>query len=391
MKTGKLGVYVYPVAVVSAPDYAKRLVEEAGVDYFILRSGYGLDFPAPVGQAVEIVRGLKAGLCIMMGSFWGNAKIKVLDHLPSKSYESRYPMEMPGSGIDAEIVAKYEKACKQFHPDSVCLTHGRYRHPAYLDGLFDEGRDDADYLARMEAAGIPRAEMLAARKSWEQAMEKTDQETLLKFAERGMIEFLCELSQSDAFRRFVAFRCETVRQSLHKMRKAVVSHGVSFGTNAYSPTAAEVCGQDYNGAYSETCDFVQPLFPYMEYHHYEPIAAWGRYIAQHAKLDEPTAIEAAKRVFNLGGTVCPDRFSELDACGEGEGRSIRSIVGRELEMCVPYLDKPYKTQPVFRGIQWDCAATDGLMAEAKGLGFDSFVFMGSEYLSKGPSPSTDWF
>ncbi|GHV35396.1 hypothetical protein FACS1894187_08010 [Synergistales bacterium] len=391
MKAGNLGVYVYPEAVVSAPDYAKRLVWEAGVDYFILRAGYGLDFPASVGQAVEVVRGLKVGVCVMMGSWWGRGNIKPLENLPSKSYESRYPMAMPGSAIDAEIAAKYEKACKQFRPDSVCLTHGRFRHPAYLDGIFDEGSEDQEYLARMEAAGIPRAEMLAARSSWEQAMGKTDKETLLKYAENGMIEFLCELSQSDAFKRLVAFRCDTIHRSLRKLRQAVVSCGVSFGSNAYSPTAAAVCGQDYDDSYSEICDFVQPLFPYMEYHHYEPIAAWGRYLLQNARLDEPTAIEAAKRLFYLGGAVCPDSFSELDTCGEGEGGSIRSIVGKELKMCVPYLTKPYKTQPVLRGVQWDKAATDDLIEEAKDLGFNSLIFMGCEYLLKGPSPSADWF
>ena len=391
MKTGKLGVYVYPEAVASAPDYAKRLVEEAGVDYFILRAGYGLDFPAPVGQAVEIVRHANAGVCIMMGSWWGKGNIKPLENLPSKSYESRYPMEMPGSAIDAEIIAKYEKACKEFQPDSVCLTHGRYRHPAYLDGIFDEGSKDTEYLARMEAAGIPRAEVLAARDAWERAMGKTDKKTLLTLAESGMIEFLCELSQSDAFKRLVAFRRETIHQSLRKLRQAVASHGISFGSNAYSLTAATVCGQDYDDSYPEICDFVQPLFPYMEYHHYEPIAAWGRYLLQHTQLDEPTAIEAAKQLFYLGGTVCPDSLKELDTCGEGEGSSIRSIVSKELKMCVPYLTKPYKIQPVFRGKQWDHAATDSLVEEAKELGFDSFIFMGCEYLLKGPSPSADWF
>ena len=391
MKEGRLGIYVQPESVVAEPGYAKRLIQEAGVDYFILRSGYGLDFPSEVGEAVNIVRGLNAKVCLMLGAWWGRGSIKRLENLPSKSYESMYPMEMPGSSIDAKLVAKYEKACAQFKPESICISHGRYRHPAYLEGIFDEGSNDPEYLARMESKGIPRADVLSARASWEKAMGQADKETLFKYAENGLIEFLCSLSQSDAFKRLVAFRLETIHLSLRALSRAVKSHGVSFGTNAYSLIASEVCGQDYGDSYTENCDFVQPLFPYMEYHRYEPVAAWGRYILSHAKLDDPDAIEVAKRIFYLGDAIFPDNLKELDTCAEGDGKVIRSIVSKELKMCKPYLSRPYKIQPVFRGIQWDHAVTDNLVEEAKSYGMDSFIYMGCEYLLKEPAPSNVWF
>jgi hypothetical protein len=381
----KLGIYVHPDAVAATPDYAKRLVEVGGVDYFVLRSGYGLDYAGTMEKAVQIARDLKINVSLMIGSWWGGTE-KVIEDLPSKSWESKNPMDMPGSPVDAKIIDKYQTMCRQFHPDSLCVTHARYRHPAYIDGLFNEGGEDPAYLDRMAAAGIPRDEVLAARASWEKAMGALGKDALLKASEKGMIEFLCELSQSDAVKRLAAFRRKTVYESLAIFRKAVTDCGVSFGANAYSPWGAEICGQDYEQGYVDTCDFVQPLLCYMEWHRYEPIAAWGRYGHQFAKVEEPVAVEASLNLLGLGGVLCPDSFHVLDTCLEGDKETVYSIVSKELKMCAPYASKPYKLQPVLRGDQWDWDMTDRLVDEAKALGIDSFVFMACEYLSKMPSP-----
>ncbi|MCL2122032.1 MAG: hypothetical protein FWH28_07275 [Clostridiales bacterium] len=385
MRDLKLGIYCHPDAVVSTPDFAKRLVEEAGVDYFIVRSGYDFTWPDSLEKAVQIVRDLPVHLQFMTGAFWGGRPQVKVD-LPYRSNESMSPIDLPGSSSDAEFAAKYAKLCKTFKPDSFMVTHGRYRHPAYLDSVFDEGADVPEYQARMTAAGIPRAEVQAARASWEKAMGALKKEDLLQATEKGMIEFLCNLSQSDAFQRLIAFRCDTVHNSIMTFRNAVKECGVSFGANGYSPTAALICGQDYEKSYAETVDFLQPLLCYMEWHRYMPIASWARYIKEFTKVDEPTAIEAAKNVFYLGGTVCPDSIEELDTCVEGTNESVYSITSREIQLCAPYLSKPYMLQPVLRGKQWDWAVTDRLVEEAKALGIQTIIFGGCEYLTKGPSP-----
>ena len=385
MNPGKLGVHCQPDSVVASPEYARRLAEEAGVDCFILRTGYGLDFPQTMEKAVQIIRDLHISLSFLAGSWWGGT-IQYVENLPSKSWESKYPMDLPGSAIDAEIVAKLRRLCTTFKPDSICMTHARYRHPGYIDGIFHEGNRDPEYLARMEAAGIPHSEVLTARRSWEKAMTVLDKAELLKASEKGLIECLCELSQSDALKRLTSFRCETVRQSMVTFRQVVTETGVSFGSNAYTPIAAEICGHDYEAVFADLCDFTQPLLPFMEYHRYEPLAAWARYVLQHTKMEEVDAVEIAKRLFRLGDAICPKDIQELDTCLEGDAQMIRSIVGTELRMCKPYLPKLDKIQPVFRGKNWDWATTDALMDEAKSLGIDSFAFMGCEYLLKGTSP-----
>ena len=386
MSEWKLGIYCHPDAVSATPDYAKRLVEEAGVDHFVLRSGYDLSYPESQEKAVQVIRDLEAKVCFMVGTWWGGER-KAIENLPYKSFESSMPMQMPGSAIDAQLIAKLQNLCNQFQPDSICMTHARYRHPAYLDGIFDEGREDQEYQVSMEAAGIPRSDVLSARASWEKAMGTLDNTSLIKASERGLIEFLCELSQSDAIKRLIAFRRKTVLQSLVTIREAVKKDGILFGANAYSPWGADLCGQDYNEAYSKISDFVQPLLCYMEWHRYEPIAAWGRYLHQYANADEPVAVEAAKTLFGLGGAICLDSFNELDACVEGNGEAIYSIVSKEIKMCRQYLSKPYRLQPVLRGRQWDWAVTGKLVEEAKALGMDSFIFSGCEYLLKGPAPA----
>jgi hypothetical protein len=98
---------------------------------------------------------------------------------------------------------------------------------------------------------------------------------------------------------------------LLKFRKAVTDCGVSFGANGYSPFGALICGQDYEKSYVETCDFLQPLLCYMEWHRYMPIAAWARYIQQFSRVDEQIAIEAAQNLFFLSGTICPKNLKEL--------------------------------------------------------------------------------
>ncbi|MCL2122337.1 MAG: hypothetical protein FWH28_08835 [Clostridiales bacterium] len=390
MKDWKRGIYCQPAAVAATPDFAKRLMEEAGVDHFILRSGPGGIIPDAQEKAVEVLRELNADIEFMVSTFWGGGgPSKPIENLLSKSWESQYLIDLPGSPMDEVLIAKMEKLCKLYKPEAICVTHARYRHPAYLDGIFDEGVDIPEYQARMEAAGIPRSDVIADRALWEKAMGALDSKSLLKAAEKGILSFLCELSQSDAVMRLIRFRQKTVRDSLMAFRKAVTAHDVSFGANAYPTWGAELCGQDYANAYAETCDFVQPLLCYMEWHRYEPIAAWGRYLHLHSKADEAASVEAAKILFGLGNTLCPDRLNALDTCAEGNKESIYSIVSEEIKMCAPYVNKPYQLQLVLRGKEWDWQLTDTLVSESKAIGVDSFIYVGCDYLIKGLPPVVD--
>ena len=386
MRDGKLGIYCHPDAVAQTPDYAKRLVEVGGVDYFILRSGYNFGYPESQAKAVQVIRDLGVKVSFMVGVLWGGWNQDV--PTPSKSQEALFHMDMPGNEeTEPKFLAKIDKLLSDFTPDSLNLTHVRYRHPAYIDAIFDEGSKDAGYQARMASAGIPRSDMLAARGAWEKAMGSLDKAALLKATEKGFVDFLSDLSQDDALKRLLAFRRTTVSDSMAKYKKVVDGHGVSFGCNAFSPYGTMITGQDYDGTFAEMCDFVQPLLCYMEWHRYESIAAWARYLMLHTGLnDEAAAIRAALNLFNMGSNICPDNLNELDTCLEGTNESTLSFGQNEINMCKPFVNKPYELQIVFRGKQWDHGITDQLIAEAKDIGVKSFIFNGCEYLSKMQSP-----
>ena len=388
MKEWKLGVYVQPDAVAADPDYAKRLVEEAGVDHFVLRAGYDLVIPAALEAAIAVVKDVKAQACCMAGTWW-YPEMEILD-LPYKSFEGQYPMTMPGGALDAGIAAKLEKLCGQYKADAVCLSHARYRHPAHIEGIYNDGAGDSAYMARMEKAGVTRAEVLAARAAVERALASSDKAALMKASEDGLIPFLSNLSGGDALDRYFAFRRGTVMDAFRTFHQAVKKYdGATFGTNAYSPIGFRVCGQDYD-AFAETCEFVQPLFPYMEYHHLQPIAAWARYVRRHAGLDDASAIEIARRLLYLGDATCPESIEELDTCGEGDDKTVASIVGKEVQLCAPYASKPYRVLPVIRGQGWGRPVIDRLTEEIKSL-YDGIVYMGCDYLVPGSQAPDGWF
>ncbi|GHV42761.1 hypothetical protein FACS1894187_25170 [Synergistales bacterium] len=389
MRKWKIGLYSHPDAIVEAPDYVKRLAD-AGVDLFIVRTGYGSSYNDSLEKAVQIIRALRVQICLLAGAFWGG-KVIPLEHPPDKSNEIKWPMDMPGSVADAKIVSHIQRICERYTPESVCLTHARFRHPALIDDIFNECCQDLEYLARMEAAGVAGADVSSGRADFEHALEVSDEKTLLKISEKGLIHFLGELSQNDIFERFFSYRCRAVTDSLRQFSKAAKAfEGVTFGINAYSPTGAMVCGQNYND-YDDICDYLHPLLGYMEWHRFEPIAAWGRYLCLHVRLDETTAIEIAKRLFFLGDTVCPNRFAELDTCGEGGDQSVLSIVHAELKLCEEYAAKPYQIMPIIRGKSWSRSVIDRLIDAIGQSPFNAFVFQGPDYLLPIPrSIKWDW-
>jgi hypothetical protein len=242
----------------------------------------------------------------------------------------------------------------------------------------------------MELAGMTYAAIADGRIRFERALAASDKANLLKVSEQGLIRFLDDLSENDIFERYFAYRCRTITESVHKFSKTVKSFdGITFGTNAYSPIGARIVGQNYN-EYDGIYDYLQPLLGYTEWHIYEPIAAWGRYLCRHAGLNEAVAVEIAKRLFCLGDTICPDNFAELDSAGEGNDRSAHSMFSAELKMCEEFTARPYKITPIIRGKTWSKTFTDDVIHEIGQSPFNAYVFQGPDYLLKGIPHSIKW-
>ena len=372
----RLGAYVQPDFVAANPDYVKRLRDKTGMDLFILRTGYGKDVLPFLEDAIRIVRDEGAQVWFLAGGYWGQSA--VTSRSPYKSFESLQLMHFPGPEIDAEITGHLKTVCGQYKPDAVCMTHVRYLHPAYMAGLFDEDCEDEPYLARREAAGVSRSAVNRALADAEQALAASDRQGLLALARKGLVGFLCELAQSDLPARYFAFRCGAVNHTLRQCRELVKSMGIAFGSNSYSPVGAEVCGEDF-AAMADSCDFLNPLLGNMEWHIFEPIAAWARYLGLHTRLDERSAIEASKRLFYLGDTLCPDSLEELDSCGESRDEVICSMVSAQMRLCARAAPYPGWMMPALRG-GWSKAVNDRLMEEARDLSFGAVIALhGCDY------------
>ncbi|HET8986485.1 MAG TPA: hypothetical protein VFN03_12075, partial [Trueperaceae bacterium] len=66
-------VYVSPAAMCAAPSYARRLVEEAGVECFVLRTGFDpTSTSSYLEQAVALVKALDARCWFLVGTWWGD-------------------------------------------------------------------------------------------------------------------------------------------------------------------------------------------------------------------------------------------------------------------------------------------------------------------------------
>lgn len=368
-----LGVYASPDAVVAQPDYARRLVGEAGVNQFVLRAGFDPANANPVlGKATEILRGLEVDVLFLAGTWWGGTEGPAVPG----AHESRFPATMPGSDTDDLICRSLETMCTAAKPDGVCVTHSRYRHPAYIDGVFDVG--DAVYQKQMAAFGVePDALKSAVDAFFARLSGLPAGKVQALSASRDLIAFLDAVAGTTAFADFFRFRCAGIETAMKRFRETVLAAGAKrFGSNAYSPIAARLCGQDY-AALGNVFDFIQPLLGYMRWHVLQPVVAWAEQFGRRGGMDPKQAALLSARLFRLETAMPP----EAVVPGEDEGSSclVRDVVTRELEL-VAKAGLRCAASPVLRGKDdWERAVTDELRRRSD-AGFAGTVFQGCGYL-----------
>ena len=387
-KTDLLSLYVSPTGITSAPDYVKRLAEQAGVTQLVIRTGFhASEFDENLYRAVEIVKQNNLDVCLLVGTWWGHA-VQEPDTRYGNANESRFPATMPGSKTDAEIAEKLEKLCTRLEPNAICLTHSRYRHPAYINGIFDLG--DEQYQSRLETWGIQPSALREVFKSLPTIISRMAPKKLCDISFGGLTEFLCEAAGTNLFHDFFLFRNQTIASSVNQLKETVNAYsGIRFGSNIYSPIASDLCGQNYEllgGIY----DFIQPLLGYVEWHVLECILAWARYLLSCNKnLSERDAIFAAKRLFFLEEASLPETIVEGAHIGEGPDDLVRAVVSKEVSLLTQRQRIACEIQPVLRGKDWSHSVTMELMDRIKAAQFDGIVFQGSDYLCS-PSPINGW-
>lgn len=382
----QVGVYLPPQAIVSNPEYAQRLVER-GVNLFVLRAGFDPQNLNPaLGAAIEIARKLGVRICLLVGTWWGHAE-KEIPLKYGKSFESKFPSHNPGGDTDFIIWQTLSSLCAEYKVEEICLTHARFRHPAYIEGVFEVG--DEQYQESIRAAGINPEEIKKIVPSLSKQIHSMRAADLWELAEHGLEVFIGRLTEPELVEHWFDFRCDRIFRSVSSFASVVHNSGKQFGTNAFSPIAARLCGQDYLRL-SKVCDEIQPLLGYMEWHTLESISAWAKFLLVNAAgLSSREAIAISKRLFYLENALLPEDIYEIDHMGEGGNQAVLSVTKQELNLTAQWLRQNIPLTPVLRGKTWSKETTDQLVKETEMHGFRGIIFQGCSYLAP-PIPDPIW-
>jgi hypothetical protein len=392
-------IYVEPAAVVTSPDYAARLVDEAEINVFVLRTGFSpvARLPGTLERAIDVVRSLESDVWFLVGAWWGNGFDPIDEGMvtvapwsyPSHevSHEARWNMATPGAAADDAVEARLRHLVERFDPDGVCLTHARFRHPANIPGLFEIG--GGAFQMRMEDAGVTRDELASATRTFDARLRSCSVETLRCLVrDRRLPAFLDAATERQIFSAWFRVRSEIVTDSVARFGSAVRAVGstrVVFGVNAYAPAGAALCGQDYVALHGVS-DFLQPLLGYVRWHLAQPVHAWANFLMERVRgLDEATAVSLGAELFGLQARDFPRSNASRD-----EDDGFQEAIGRLVAL---QLQEARRAQgallPVVRGGVWPratVAALSELVAEGDDAGI---VYQGTDALVQ-PVPGGGW-
>ncbi|MCX7013793.1 MAG: hypothetical protein NTW86_14780 [Candidatus Sumerlaeota bacterium] len=395
------GVYVSPAAVVAAPGYARRLAREAGVNLFVLRTGFDPLSPDPLlDRGVETIHSLSARVCLLVGAWWGAGVNPAGDAMqpvcpwasygPEWAYESHWTMRAPGGPADDDIERALRQLAARHAPHAVCLTHARFRHPADIPGLFETA--PGDFEDRMTERGIAPASLRKAAHDIESALRGTTPADLARCASgKRLSEFLDDLAGAPICSRWLRFRCGVVEDSIGRFRAALqsVAPAVEFGSNAAGPLIAGLCGQRYR-ALLRRMDFLHPLLGYIRWHVLQPVGAWARFFAERAPgLGEEAAVSLSAALLGMEGLVLPRRLADFALAEEGLPESIAACVSRQIDLCMRAVPRKAVIAPVLRGREWPAEVIRRLSARIEEAGLGGVVYQGADFLA-GPPPGPGW-
>lgn len=377
----KNGIYLSPDTIVKNSGLVHALKNRANTDFFVIRAGFSPENENPLlADAVNIVREEGGHVCILAGTWWGE-KESSIPPTRYKSNEARYPMVMPGGDYDPMIHRYLERLCRTLKPDSICLTHARYRHPAFLEALIDDGAD-VSYQKLLQKSGI---DLELLKKQWNlflKGISDKAQETFWSSGNANNLERVFKgITGSNLFSQYIDFRCRTIEDAAISFKNTVknCSEEILFGSNIYSPVCSRLCGQDYH-ALSDIYDFLQPLLGYLEWHVLEPIAALAQCLHQGSGISQEQAVLTAKSLFSFDELPDCTLIGHLVRRGEGTSDQIVYTVSRELSLLKQFPFKR-KCMPVLRGNDWDRTVTGKLSDICVTSELEPIVFQGEGYLS----------
>ena len=248
----KRGIYIAPSEIINSVNYVHKLIDNE-FKIFLLRTGFNpLYFDPIISQAIEIVKKSDAEIWLLVGTWWGDnfspdsdiMKLpKDLEYLNGKGFfgnysahESQWKMLAPGNYSDTLITDKINEKINLWNPHAICLTHARFRHPAYIQGLFEITETWINSISGT---------------SWKKIIHKlknlSSHELLYLSKNNNLITFFDLLHDSDIFSQWFLFRNNQITLSLKKILKGIkeVNQTLLVGTNAIGPHTSNLSGQNY--------------------------------------------------------------------------------------------------------------------------------------------------
>lgn len=387
-----LGLYVSAETIVRTPDHTRALVEEKGVDVFVIRTGFDPTKPAPyLDEAVSVVTRLGVRFEFLIGTWWGagmsapslpmEPAASLLNYEPHMAHEAQWQMVAPGSEHDDHVRAAIVALSDCYRPSGICLTHARYKHAADLNDLFATA--GGAFGAAMAEAGFTHAQLAAMLGQFGQRLRGISPATA---AGTTLIGFLDAITDSDYFSRWFDFRCRQVVTAVDGIfAPGRQRHpGMRFGTNAMGPLFSRLCGQDYRQL-ATVCDFIQPLLGYMRWHVLQPIYAWAALLHERSgTLDPQAALVLSARLFGFDAAELELDWERKNQTGEGADSAVIAMVRRQLGAMNDL--PPGMVCPVLRGQDLTPRTTEGLIGLVREHGFQTIFFQGADNLpSRNPA------
>lgn len=396
------GLYADAGAIADAPDYARRLVGDGGVNAFVVRTGFDPGAVTPrLDDAVAVLRTLPVRLLFLVGTWWGEGlepapgwrmrpAARASGFKPGPAHEARWPMLAPGPETSEAIGQRMSELCRRFAPEGICLTHARFHHAADMPGLWATG-ETPSFSKRMDAAALTAEKLMQAFMAAETRLAAMSAESVVAAADCGELGlFLDGLAESDVFTRWFDLRCEivagTVGELLEPLRAAFPR--IEFGANAVGPLFSRASGQDYTRLAAEI-DFIQPLLGYVEWHVAQTVRQWARWLRCAApQLSETNAVRAAGALFGLGADESAPLAQET--AGEGSPEFVSAIVRRQIGACERSGGfRRESIHPVLRGKEWPVEIATDAEHALHAAGFGGVFYQGSAGLG-GPAPVPGW-
>jgi hypothetical protein len=427
-KAARVGLYLDPAIIVRNPGYLEALRDGIGLQWVILtfqgelppevlaHSPYDSVPPSPARVQQLIAYHLDGTPCT---DDLDVALRAVGPHVPTsdaqKDAEMRRAIDMcQTAGLDVWFMAGMYTAYESlmFCPGNR-ENHGWYEafYTHLATGYGVQGIDITH--ARYPKTSLPRAILMcgcvhctttASELGYNMAQMRADiADALMRFKTltpkqlstlankaMGPLDLLHFVGGRAGFLDWFRFRADLIARNMQSFRQAVHRAGGDnfiFGADTYPASLSLLAGHDQT-RWGDFSDFASPLLSHVDAFPMKTFTAWVAGLRRwFPQLSEGEALRLAYRLGGYADLKLPDNIADF-ALGEPdcEYRNIplREMVRTDMAKAKLYLPEELPAYPVLQGggapWQWPLEIVQQLMSDALELGYDGYIFQGTNVL-----------